>query len=151
MSETIVSVSRQHLNLNDKKQKKQKQKNNKRQTNKLHTPLPYCTNASCGLTQLLMPVGRFNPLVGRGGGRGGELRGEGCNLKIILIRVWQPVFRDLPQSYTWPIKKRIHSYTGLSEMLTNSYTVHWYFCTHLLLVVRQILQAIHWIPREQAA
>ena len=109
MSETIVRVSRQHLNLNDKKQNKKKtkkkqkkkktnkkkkqtnkqkkkkqkkkttttkkkqqqkykQKNNKKQTNKLHTPLPYCTNASFGLTQLLMPVGRFNPLVGRGGG-----------------------------------------------------------------------------------
>ena len=25
------------------------------------------------------------------------------------------------------------------------------FCTHLLLVVRQILQSVHWIPREQAA
>ena len=25
------------------------------------------------------------------------------------------------------------------------------FCTHLLLVVRQISQSIHWIPREQAA
>ena len=25
------------------------------------------------------------------------------------------------------------------------------FCTHLLLVVRQISQSVHWIPREQAA
>ena len=30
------------------------------------------------------------------------------------------------------------------------YTAFWYFSTHLLLVVRQISQSIHWIPREQA-
>ena len=36
-------------------------------------------------------------------------------------------------------------------MFTYSYTARWFFCTHLLLLVRQILQSIHWIPREQAA
>ena len=35
-------------------------------------------------------------------------------------------------------------------MLTYSYTALWFFVP-LLLVVRQISQSIHWIPREQAA
>ena len=38
--------------------------------------------------------------------------------------------------------------------MTHSYTTRWFFCTHfthLLLVVRQIMQSIHWIPRERAA
>ena len=34
------------------------------------------------------------------GGRGGG------NLGVILVRVSEPVFQDLPHSYTWPLKKR---------------------------------------------
>ena len=48
--------------------------------------------------------------------------GGGGNLGVILVRVFEPVFRNLSQSYTWPLKKRYHSYTRSSEMLTHSYT-----------------------------
>ena len=44
------------------------------------------------------------------------------NLGVIVVRVFEPVFRNLPQSYTWPLKKRTHSYIRSSEMLTHSYT-----------------------------
>ena len=44
-----------------------------------------------------------------GGGGGGE--GGGGNLGVILVRVCEPVFQNLPHSYTWPLKKRTHSYT----------------------------------------
>ena len=43
----------------------------------------------------------------RGGGWGG---GVG-NLWVILVRVCEPVLQNLPHSYTWPLKKRSHSYT----------------------------------------
>ena len=43
---------------------------------------------------------------GLGGGGGG-----GGNLGVILVRVCEPVFQNLPHSYTWPLKKRTHSYT----------------------------------------
>ena len=33
-------------------------------------------------------------------------RGWGCNLRVILIRVCEPVFQNLPHSHTWPLKKR---------------------------------------------
>ena len=72
------------------------------------------------------------------------------NLGVILVRVCEPVFQNLPHSYTWPLKKRTHSCTWLSEMLSYLYAALWFFCTHLLLVVRQISHWIHWIPREQA-
>ena len=45
---------------------------------------------------------------GRGSGGGG---GGGC----------KPVFRNLPNSYTRPLKKRTRLYTWASEMLTYSY------------------------------
>ena len=57
---------------------------------------------------------------GGGGGGGGEVTG------VIVVRVFEPVFRNLPQSCTWPLKKRTHSYTSLSEMLTHSYTALWF-------------------------
>ena len=53
-----------------------------------------------------------------------EGRGGGGNLGIILVRVCEPVFRNLSHSYTWPLKKRTHSYTRSSEMLTHSKVVH---------------------------
>ena len=52
---------------------------------------------------------------GVGGGGGG-------NLGLIVVRVFEPVFRNLPHSYTWPLKKWAYSYTRSSEMLTHSYT-----------------------------
>ena len=39
---------------------------------------------------------------------GGE--GEG-NLGVIVVRVCEPEFRNLPHSYTWPLKKWTLSYT----------------------------------------
>ena len=50
------------------------------------------------------------------GGGGGGVTG------VILIRVCESVFQNLPYSYTWPLKKRTHSYTCSSKMLTYSYT-----------------------------
>ena len=39
-------------------------------------------------------------------------RGWGAgNLGVILVRVCEPVFQNIPHSYTWPLKKRTHSYT----------------------------------------
>ena len=38
-------------------------------------------------------------------------RGGGGNLGVILVRVCEPVFQNLPHSYTWPSKKQTHSYT----------------------------------------
>ena len=65
---------------------------------------------------------------GGGGGVGG--RGRGGNLGVILVRVCEPVFQNLPDSYTWPSKKRTHSYTWSSKILTYSYTALWFFCSH---------------------
>ena len=41
-------------------------------------------------------------------GRGGE---GGENLGIIVVRVCEPVFRNLPHLYTRPLKKQTRSYT----------------------------------------
>ena len=49
-------------------------------------------------------------------------RGVGGDLGVIVVRVLEPVFRNLPHSYTWPLKKRAHSYTRSPEMLTHTYT-----------------------------
>ena len=48
-----------------------------------------------------------------GWGRGGRAGGGGGrgNFGVILVRVCEPVFQNLPYSYTWPLKKRTHSYT----------------------------------------
>ena len=43
--------------------------------------------------------------VGRGGGVGG-------NLRVIVVRVFGPVFQNLPHSYTWLLKK-IHPFIYL--------------------------------------
>ena len=53
--------------------------------------------------------------------------GGGGNLGVIVVRVFEPVFWNLPQSYlTWTLKKRTHLYTRSSEMLTHSYTALWF-------------------------
>ena len=31
--------------------------------------------------------------------------GEWGNMGVIVVRVCEPVFRNLPHSYTWPLKK----------------------------------------------
>ena len=49
------------------------------------------------------------------------------NLGVIVVRVCEPVFQNLPHSYTWPLKKWTHSYTWSSKMLTYLYTVLWFF------------------------
>ena len=47
-----------------------------------------------------------------GGGRSGGGRGGGKgNLGVILVRVCEPVFQNLPNPYTWRSKIRTHSYT----------------------------------------
>ena len=46
-----------------------------------------------------------------GWGGGGGWGGGAGNLGVILVRVCDPVFQNLPHSYTWPLKKRTHSYT----------------------------------------
>ena len=52
-------------------------------------------------------------VCGGGGGGGGSVTG------VIVVLVFEPIFRHLPHSYTWTLKKRSHSYTRLSEMLTH--------------------------------
>ena len=42
------------------------------------------------------------------GGGGG---GEGAVTGVIVVRVCEPVFQNLPYSYTWPLEKWTHSYT----------------------------------------
>ena len=37
--------------------------------------------------------------------------GSGDNLGVILVWVCEPVFQNVPHSYTWPLKKWTHSYT----------------------------------------
>ena len=54
-------------------------------------------------------------------------RDSGGNLGVILVRVCEPVFQNLPHSYTWPSKKRTHSYTWSSKILTYSYIALWFF------------------------
>ena len=78
--------------------------------------------------------------VGGGGGRqgvgGGELGGN-CGTGV-RASISKPT--PFPFIYI-AFEKQTHSYTRSSEMLTHSYTA--LFCTHLLLVVRQISQSIY--------
>ena len=46
---------------------------------------------------------------GGGGGGGSGACGAG-NLGVIVVRKCEPVFRNQIHSYTWPLKKRTHSY-----------------------------------------
>ena len=67
-----------------------------------------------------------------------------------VVWVFKPVFQNLPHSYTWPLEN------GPIHILDRPkcWPIHilpFGFFYNLLLVVRQILQPIHWIPREQAA
>ena len=57
-----------------------------------------------------MSVGEGTSGVGGGGGGGWGAGGEG-NLGVIVVRVCEPAFQNLPHSYTWFLKKWTHSYT----------------------------------------
>ena len=74
-----------------------------------------------------------------GGGGGGGWRGELGNLGVILVRVCEPVFQNLPHSYTWPSKKRTHSFIYLIIQNVDLFIYcPLIFCTHFLLVITQI-------------
>ena len=51
--------------------------------------------------------------------------GVGGNLGVNVVRVCESVFRNLPHSFSWPLKKQTHSYTSSSKILTHSYTALW--------------------------
>ena len=71
-------------------------------------------------------------LVGEGGG---VVWG---NLGVILVRVCEPVFQNLPHSYTWPSKKTdpfIHLIIQNVDLFIYCPLI---FCTHFLLVITQI-------------
>ena len=56
------------------------------------------------------------PWLSEVGGEGGGGRGD---LGVIVVWMREPVFRNLPHSYTWPLeKKRTHLYNWSSKMLT---------------------------------
>ena len=84
-------------------------------------------------------------LVGEVGGGGGGV-GVG-NLGVILVRVCEPVFQNLPHSYTWPLKKTDPFIYLIIQNVDLFIYCPLIFCTHFLLVVRQISQSIHVIPR----
>ena len=69
---------------------------------------------------------------------GGGVRGPGRN-KIILVWVCEPVFQNLPHSYTWPSKKA----DPFIYLIIQNVDIFIYcpliFCTHCLLVITQIL------------
>ena len=46
-------------------------------------------------------------------------------LCVILIRVWESIFWNQPQSYTRPLKTPSYSYTWFNRKLTYSYNVLW--------------------------
>ena len=50
-------------------------------------------------------------------------RGGGVGLRVILVWVYEPVFLNLPESYTWFSKKTTYSYTLLNKMFTYSFSV----------------------------
>ena len=79
-----------------------------------------------------------------------EWRGRG-NLGVIVIRVCESLFRNLPDSYIWPLKKTdLFIYLIVRNV---DIFIYWpsIFFTYLLRIGRQIARSIHWIPREQAA
>ena len=115
-----------------------------------HVQLSWAWNFLCnkvGIFIFISVISYRNVHASFLGGRGG-----GGNLGVILVRVCEPVFQNLPHSYTWPLKKQTHSYTWSSKMLTYSYTALWFFLYSFLLVVRQISQSIHvWYQEDKQA
>ena len=69
---------------------------------------------------MIFPRGVFFFFFFLGGGVGGGEGGD--NLGVIVVRVCEPVFqKNLPHSYTWPLKKRTHSYT-MYLIIQNTYS-----------------------------
>ena len=56
----------------------------------------------------------------------GKAHTRGHNLGVIVVRVCEPVFQNLPHSYTWPLEKWTHSCTWSSKILSYSYTALWF-------------------------
>ena len=48
------------------------------------------------------------PSLELGVGGGGSREGGRGNLGVIVVRVCESVFQNLPHSYTWPLKTRTH-------------------------------------------
>ena len=71
----------------------------------------------------------------------------GGNLEVILVRVCEPVFQNLPHSYTWPLKKKDPFLYLIIQNVDLFIYCPLLFCTNFLLVVRQISQSIPVIPR----
>ena len=67
-------------------------------------------------------------------------------IRVILVRVYEPVFQNLPHSYTWPLEKK-DPFIYILYLIIQNVDLFIYcpliFCAHLLLVVRQISQSIH--------
>ena len=57
---------------------------------------------------LSRPIASDSDTLGWRGVWGGE---DGGNLGAIVVRVCEPVFQNLPHSYSWPLTQRTHSYT----------------------------------------
>ena len=79
--------------------------------------------------------------LGWGGGGGG--RGAGGNLGVIVVRVCEPAFQK-PTSF---INLAFEKTDPFIYLIIQNVDIFIYcplnFCTHLLLVVRQISQSIH--------
>ena len=77
---------------------------------------------------------------GRGVGRG--------NLGVILVQVCEPVFQNLPTPFIYLAFEKMDPFIYLIIQNVDQFIYcPLIFCTHFLLVVRQISQSIHVIPR----
>ena len=57
---------------------------------------------------------------------------------VILVRVCEPVFQNLPHSYTWPLKKTDPFIYSIIQNVDLFIYCPLIFCIHCLLIVRQI-------------
>ena len=64
------------------------------------------------------------------------------NFGVIVVRVCEPVFQNIPHSYTWPLKKNGPIHILDHPKCCPIHILPFDFCPHLLLVVRQISQSI---------
>ena len=80
--------------------------------------------------------GKNNLMESWGGGEGRGRGGGGAGVNVVWV--CEPVFRNLPHSYAWPLKKRTHSYILDRPKFWPIHILPFDFYTHLLLVVRQI-------------
>ena len=70
------------------------------------------------------------------------------NLGVILVRMCEPVFQNLPHSYTWPLKKTDPFIYLIVQNADLFIYIPLIVYTHLLLVLRKISQSIHSLLRE---